>query len=176
MKIGFIGSQGTGKTTIAYELATKLKKEGHDVYVLSEVARSCPLPINEESTRSAQLWIMGKQITREQSAKGKIYVSDRTLLDSFAYALRVDKDFFESAKPFVEQYMTTYDLVFYLEPNDKYLVDDGTRSTDKKFRDEIDDIMLSLIEELDVSVTMVKAGDINYIFKQVMFELISKDA
>lgn len=155
MKIGFIGAQGTGKTTLAYKLAYNLKLQGHDVYVLSEVARSCPLPINEGTTRESQLWIMGKQITREQSAKGKIMVSDRTLLDSFAYSIWTDSEFFKYAKPFVSEYMKTYDFVFYLEPNDNYLIEDGIRSADKQFRDDIDNIMCSLIKELDINVIKV---------------------
>jgi len=173
MKIAFCGSQGTGKTTIAYKLAYKLKRAGHDVYVLSEVARSCPLPINEETTREAQLWIMGKQMTREQSAKGKIYVSDRTLLDSFAYAIRKDPEFFEPAKQFIKNYMTTYDFIFYMEPNDNYLMNDGTRSTDKKFRDDIDNIMKSLIDELDIDV--IKTRNVDDMFKQIIFELTTSE-
>lgn len=152
VKIGFMGPQGSGKTTAAYELATLLKKEGLDVYILSEVARSSPLPLNEGATRESQLWIMGKQLTREQSAKGNVLISDRTLLDGFSYSMRVDPKFFESMKPFIKKYMKTYDTIFYKEPNDKYLISDGTRSINKNFRDDIDRIMKDLVMELDVEV------------------------
>ena len=156
IKIGFVGAQGTGKTTAAYDLAAKLKKAGHDVYVLSEVARSCPLPINEDATFEAQLWIMGKQLTREQSAKGNILISDRTLLDSFCYSLRANKDFFKNMFPFIKEYMKTYDAIFLLKPNDDYLIDDGTRSTNKDFRDEIDEIMMKCIDTLEIPVIDVE--------------------
>lgn len=159
MKIGFIGAQGTGKTTMAYKVAYELKLLGHDVYVLSEVARSCPLPINQDTKKESQLWIMGKQITREQSARGKILVSDRTLLDSYSYSIWTDEEFFKHAMEFVGEYMNTYDFVFYLEPNDKYLLDDGTRDTDKNWRNEIDSIMTSLIDELNVKVIHVRDSD-----------------
>ena len=152
MKIGFIGSQGSGKTTTIYQLGADLKKEKLDVFVLTEVARSCPLPINEETTRKAQLWIMGKLITREQSSKGEVLIGDRTILDVFAYSYRVDPEFFEPFKPFVKKYMETYDVVFYLPPNDKFLLKDGFRSTNKEFRDEIDKILKDLIVELDIRV------------------------
>lgn len=150
LKIGFLGPQGSGKTTKAYELATLLKKKGYDVYILSEVARSCPLPINEDVTREAQLWILGKQLTREQSAKGQILISDRTLLDCFAYSVWAEPQFFKTLKPFIKVYMSTYDMIFYLNANDEYLIDDGIRSTNKTFRDDIDNIMIQLIEELGV--------------------------
>jgi len=167
MKIGFIGSQGTGKTTLAYKVAAELKMKGHDVYVLSEVARSCPLPINEGTTRESQLWIIGKQMTREQSAKGKIYITDRTILDPYCYGLRIDKEFFSTFKDFIKSYMTTYDLIFYLEPNDDYLVDDGTRSTDTKFRDEIDGLMKEQLNVLGVMYETIKPGDVNKILEYV---------
>ena len=161
MKIGFIGSQGSGKTTKAYELAAELKKEENDVYVLSEVARSCPFPINENTTREAQLWIMGKQITREQSSRGKILISDRTLLDSYSYAMKKDEPFFKHAKDFIREYMSTYDFVFYMEPSDEYLVEDGTRSVNTDFRDEIDEIMCNLMDEMEVDVINITDIDID---------------
>lgn len=152
IKVGFMGAQGCGKTTSAYSLATDLKKDGYDVYVLSEVARSCPLPLNEDATRESQLWILGKQMTREQSAKGQILIADRTVLDVFCYGVRKDKEFFETLVPFIKKYMTTYDVVFFLEPSDEYLVDDGIRSTDKKFRDEIDTLITRYIRGMSIKV------------------------
>lgn len=157
IKVGFIGAQGCGKTTAAYSLATELKKDGYDVYVLSEVARSCPLPLNEDATRESQLWILGKQMTREQSAKGQILIADRTVLDVFCYGVRKNKEFFETLTPFIKKYMTTYDVVFFLEPSDEYLIDDGVRSTDRKFRNEIDALITKYIRELDINV--IKTND-----------------
>jgi len=150
IKVGFVGSQGSGKTTKAYELATSLKKQRLDVYVLSEVARSCPFPINEDTDIQSQLWILGKTITREQSSKGHVLIHDRTLLDALAYSMYVNREFFEPLKAFIKNYMSTYDYIVYCRPNDSYLIDDGLRSISKKFRDEIDDIMTSLLDELDI--------------------------
>lgn len=166
MKIAFIGTQGSGKTTSAYQLATELKKNHNDVYVLSEIARSCPFPINKDATIQTQLWIFGKQITREQSSKGKILITDRTLLDVFCYGIRVD-GMFESLKPFIKEYMKTYDIIFYLTANDEYLINDGTRSTDKEFRDVIEQKMLKYIDELSINVTPIKSGDIDTMMKSI---------
>jgi len=155
-KIGLIGAQGTGKTTAAYELAAELKRRGKDVYVLSEVARSCPLPLNDAATIESQFWIMGKQLTREQSAISEILVSDRTLMDSLIYGYRKYPDMFRSLKPFVKRYMETYAAVIYFSPNDDYLMEDGTRSVDKQFRDEIDALMVAMIEEFDVETKSIE--------------------
>ena len=128
----------------------ELKKKGKDVYLLSEVARSCSLPINEETTIESQYWIFGKQLTREQSVKAEILISDRTVLDSLVYAYRKFPDAFDSLIPFVREYMKTYHAVIYLPKNDEYLKEDGIRSTNKQFRDEIDKLMLQALEDLDV--------------------------
>ena len=170
MKIGFVGSQGTGKTTLSYELAAELKKRGHDVYVLSEVARSCPLPINEETTKESQLWIIGKQMTREQSAKGKIYVSDRTILDPYCYGMRIDPDFFKDFESFIKAYLRTYDYIFYMPPNDDYLMDDGTRSTDTKFRDEIDSLMKWNLDKLKAKYVTLDDNNVNVVLKHLGFK------
>ena len=47
MKIAFIGTHGVGKTTLCYDLAAALKKRDLTVELVREVARECPLPINQ---------------------------------------------------------------------------------------------------------------------------------
>ncbi len=155
-KICLCGSQGSGKTTMMFRLAHDLKLKGHDVSVLSEVARSCPLPINEEVSDEAQFWIFAKQLSREQSMKGEILLTDRSLLDPLAYGIRRNPKLFRTLIPFVKEYMKTYDAVIYLPPNDNYLIDDGIRSVNKEFRDEIDKIMLGLIDELNVKTVTIE--------------------
>ena len=54
MKIAFIGSHGVGKTTLCFELAAALKRLDLSVDVVKEVARGCPLPINQATTVAAQ--------------------------------------------------------------------------------------------------------------------------
>ena len=165
-KIGFVGAQGSGKTTRAYELATALKKAGKDVYILSEVARSCPFELNEKATEETQLWIFGKQLTREQSSKGQILISDRTLMDSFCYGIRACPRLFKELEGFVREYLTTYDYIFYLKPNNDYLIDDGVRSTNAEFRDEIDNIITGYLEKF--SVPYVEEEDVERMARWVL--------
>ena len=56
MKLAFIGSHGVGKTTLCFDLASRLKRLDMDVDIVKEVARGCPLPINRETTLEAQSW------------------------------------------------------------------------------------------------------------------------
>ncbi|MFH1607709.1 MAG: AAA family ATPase [archaeon] len=87
MKIAFIGTHGTGKTTLAHELTSKLKKKGSDVDFLGEIVRKCPFPINENTTKKSQIWIILNQIIKEMETEErcKVLVSDRSVLDGYCY-------------------------------------------------------------------------------------------
>mgnify|MGYP001600272354 FL=1 len=70
-KISLISTHGTGKTTLCYEVAAELKKRGLKVKVFSEIAASAfeqGIPINENTTLPAQLYILMQHITEELRA------------------------------------------------------------------------------------------------------------
>jgi predicted ATPase len=155
MHIGFTGTHGTGKTTAVFELATALKKEGYDVSIKSNVARRCPLPINEKSTVRSQLWILATMMKEEIESTSQITISDRTLLDVLAYTKRLDKIVSETLQNFIRGYIKmTYDVVFYLSPmgEPEYLVDDGRRSTNRTFQHHIDVIIYDYIHKMNLDV------------------------
>ena len=87
MKIAFIGSHGVGKTTLCYDLASRLKRQDRAVDLVKEVARRCPLPINRDTTLEAQAWILHTQIADEIAAvaQNDIVICDRSVLDNYAY-------------------------------------------------------------------------------------------
>ena len=159
IKIGFTGTQGTGKTTACYELSTELKKQGYDVNIITEAARSCPLPINENTTVKSQLWIFGETIKREMGSNAQITVCDRTLLDIIVYMMRIEDRFSGSLRWFINLYMQTYDVMFYMDTKEGFLVDDGVRSINKEFQDEIKKMIDKEIEILEIPVSYVKTTD-----------------
>ena len=65
LKVAFIGTHGVGKTTLCYGLAARLKARDVALEIVHEVARRCPLPINEATTVAAQAWILHTQIGEE---------------------------------------------------------------------------------------------------------------
>lgn len=154
IKIAFAGTHGTGKTTLMLELAFHLKKNGYNVHLVSETARECPLPINEESTVESQLWIFGEMLKREQEAvkySKDFILCDRTLLDTLAYTKRVAPETAKTLDPFVRRYMSTYGLIVVLIPKNKdYLKDDGIRSTNKPFQKYIDFQIKDYLAEFEV--------------------------
>ena len=87
MKIALIGSHGVGKTTLCFELAARLKRRNIDVEIVREVARRCPLPINQGTTVEAQQWILHGQMMMEieAAAAHDAVLCDRSVLDNYCY-------------------------------------------------------------------------------------------
>jgi len=142
-KIAFIGSHGIRKTTAALAFASVIQRAGRSVEFAREVVRDNPLGINEGATSEAQLWVLTSQIRRELelSRKAECLVTDRGVMDNFAYYLRAgDGDDRFDAEPLVRQWSHTYDLVVRLTP-DVEIRADGVRSTSDSFRDEIEAIL-----------------------------------
>ena len=71
LKFGFIGTHGVGKTTLCYGLAARLKARDVVLDIVHEVARRCPLPINERTSLAAQSWILHTQIADELVAAAR---------------------------------------------------------------------------------------------------------
>jgi signal recognition particle GTPase len=56
MKIAFSGSHGTGKTTSVYKECLNYKRnQNKDVAIITEIARQCFLPINQNAPIVSQL-------------------------------------------------------------------------------------------------------------------------
>lgn len=161
LKVGFLGTHGTGKTTAAYALATELKKRGYDVDIITEAARSHPahLPINENTTTASQKWIFAEMLRRELESNAQISICDRTLLDVFAYTYRVDNVVGMSMLPFIKEHLKTYAVIFYMEPQKGYLKKDGTRSVNKQFQKDIKGIIDMMMFTMEKEFSYAKTTE-----------------
>jgi len=142
-KIAFIGSHAVRKTNAVHSFAGAVGRSGRSVEVGREVVRFSPLGMNERATPEAQLWVIMAQIREELElrTRAEVLVLDRAVIDNFAYFLRVTKgkDPFD-VTPLVANWSTTYDLYVRLRP-DTPLLADGVRSTNERFRNEIEKIL-----------------------------------
>jgi GTPase SAR1 family protein len=150
VKIAFIGTHGVGKTTLCYDLASRLKRQDRVVDLVQEVARTCPLPINRETTVDAQAWILHTQIAQELAASRHdgIVICDRSVLDNYAYLVhhagrRPDYD------ALVRQWVTTYDCLFKVPIIDPPTFD-GKRDVSQAFQHDIDRGIDALADAFDV--------------------------
>ncbi len=146
-KIAFIGSHSVRKTNAVHSFAGAVGRSGRSVEVGREVVRFNPLGLNEGATPEAQLWVVMAQIQQELELRNRadVLVTDRAVVDNFAYYLRVTKgsDPFD-IRPLVGNWSTTYDMYVRLRP-DVPLQADGVRSTSDKFRRDIEKILDQLV-------------------------------
>ena len=158
-KIAFVGSHGVGKTTLCYGLAARLKVRDVVLEIVHEVARRCPLPINEKTSLAAQSWILHTQISDEliAAARHPVVICDRSVLDNYAYmALACGRQ--PAIERFVMHWMKSYDLLFKV-PISGAATADGIRDTDEFFMRSIDQLVDSLLAEKRIAVQALPPGE-----------------
>jgi len=134
MRIGIIGSAGTGKTTLAKHLAqvlgVELVEEGVREW-LSQRGFSSPWELNEPLQVSLQEWYLENKIRRERECAD--FVSDRTVLDALVLSLlrgslrREDSTFGRFTELVLKHARTTYDLLILRARGILRIEDDGCR-------------------------------------------------
>ena len=151
-KVAFIGSHGVGKTTLCYGLAARLKRRDVGVEVVHEVARRCPLPINEETSVAAQSWILHTQIAEELVAQARypVVVCDRSVLDNYVYLL-LAAGRQEAPQGLVELWIRGYDLLVHV-PIVEELSPDGVRAPDPGFQYAVEERLSQELAGRDLPV------------------------
>lgn len=138
-KIAFIGTHGVGKTTLCYGLAGRLKRRDVSLEVVHEVARRCPLPINEETGVASESWILHTQAAEEIVAETRypVVICDRSVLDNYVYLLLAS-----GPRPgldaWIDEWMATYDLLVEVPAVESPRAD-GVRSEDPGFQRLVED-------------------------------------
>ena len=156
MKIAFTGAQGTGKTT----LLNMLKHQPNIQYkyeFIDEITRRMlkkGLQINEQGDNTTQLLIVNEHI------KNTLYtdcVLDRCILDGFVYTTwlydnnKVKGWVYQYSKQVFYHYKDSYDYIFYIKPEFD-IENDGVRSNNIRFRDEISALFETYIHEINVPI------------------------
>ena len=156
MKIAFTGAQSTGKTT----LLNRLKHDpmfNLEFEFIDEITRRMTkkgLKINEGGDDMTQLLIMNSHI--KNSLIDNVIV-DRCVLDGLVYTDwmcrkgKVQQWVLEYADNVFKMLIGRYDHIFYLVP-EFGIEDDGVRSTDIDFRNEIVILFEKYIKAWDIPV------------------------
>ena len=156
MKVAFVGSFSTGKTTLANRFALEW-----DMPLLPEVARevvALGFPLDKGATAETETLIFLKQWRAE--ANHDRFVADRSIYDVLAYAdwvmeqhrpARKEDHLWQEAREIaVLNLRARYDHVFYL-PVEFPIVLDGLRPDDPEFQADIDRRIRRLLEQADVA-------------------------
>ncbi|NHZ73466.1 MAG: AAA family ATPase [Nitrospirae bacterium] len=157
-KLAFVGSHGVGKTTLCYGLAARLKARDIHLEMVREVARRCPLPINQETNLAAQSWILHTQIAEELAAQSEydVVLCDRSVLDNYVYLLLAAGPQL-ALEGLVESWMSSYDLLFHV-PVVEAPSADGLRATSPTFQAAVEERLEQEIERRGLNVHSLSAS------------------
>jgi nicotinamide riboside kinase len=142
MRVSFAGAQSTGKTT----LLNKCKEVYKDYKFVDEVTRyvrkTYDVKINEIGGTETQLYILAEHIKNHLRVEENLML-DRCILDGYVYTKyqvvngKVSEQVLHAFNGVFGVLVDKLDYIFYTDPADVKLVDDGERSMDYKFRDDI---------------------------------------
>lgn len=149
MRVSFTGAQSTGKTT----LLNKCKEIYKDYKFVDEVTRyvrrTYDVKINEIGGTETQLYILAEHIKNHLRSDENL-ILDRCILDGYVYTKyqvvngKVSDQVLHAFNGVYSILMDKLDYIFYTDPADVKLVDDGERSVDFKFREDI----IAMFEDL----------------------------
>jgi len=158
-KLAVVSTHGVGKTTLVYSVAAELKKRGIKVKVFSEIAADAAemgIPINNNTTLQAQLYILMQHITEELGAAIRGYevvICDRSVFDNWIY---LERRCGRGRQAFIIDFLHNYADRFpydalYKLPLVGKLEEDGIRDAkDREFQKDIYDRINTLLNTLQI--------------------------
>lgn len=156
MIISFTGAQSTGKTTLLNSIKDFNPYLDSIDEVTRRIKREYNLPINEDGGDITQTMIMSDHIANIFRKYDSDVIFDRCALDGVVYTQwlynkgKVSKEVLQWAKKIYNTLIDKYDAIFVTSPEDVPLVDDGERSVDIDFREEIIDIFNMYIDDIKI--------------------------
>ena len=141
MLISFTGAQSTGKTTLLEVCKERYSGFTFVDEVTRKVKREYGVNINEIGSDETQLLILAEHIKNHMLPGDTIL--DRCIFDGYVYTKYLH-EIDQVSKPVLDMFVTAFDYlygrldyIFYTEPGDVKLVDDGVRSNNNEFRNSI---------------------------------------
>lgn len=162
MRIGIIGSQSVGKTTLMNVLRSEPIFTDYTICnELTRKVREMGFIINEDGNDRTQ-----KQIILEHFYNLLMYdrfLTDRTLVDCAVYTQwlydnkKVSRETYEMANQALHRNAQMYDLLFFIEPEFK-VVNDGIRSPSPQWQEEINILFKAKIDEYKIPVVKLSGS------------------
>lgn len=168
MLIGFTGAQSTGKSTLLNRMARDeyFRKCSFVKEVTRKVA-SKGLNINAHGDDTTQLFILSEHLYNHHAVE-KCMVLDRCIIDGYIYTRwlfeqgSVSEWVYKHACQLYNLLVKRLDVVFYTHPDDVPLEDDGVRSVDTQFRNDIIQLYNDHIHTRQMPTEfVVLKGDVN---------------
>lgn len=176
LKINFVGSQGTGKSTLLESMRKDSEFKGlkFQTEIVRDLVKKKNLSINEFGDANSQRIFFNAY---EKVLQKTGYVSDRCLIDVHAYTnwlydhKSTNKE--QELKSLYEEILRQrtsirnrdFGLVIYF-PIEFDIVADGVRSVNKEFQKEIDGIIIDTLTKFDISYFTI-TGSVEQRLKQL---------
>ena len=150
MLVGFTGAGCTGKSTLL-NICKQLLPDWNFVDEVTRKVMRDGLKINEDGDNLTQLFILKEHLNNHVVSEQDNWLLDRCILDGYVYTKWLNE------QGSVNNWVLTYaanllsmlggrlDVIFYTEPDDIQIVDDGERSINSKFRNDIVKIYENLL-------------------------------
>ena len=174
MKIGITGAHSTGKTTLLNALRGEASLAGYDYCVeVTRWVKRLGFSINENSSDEVQELVMIKHVYNMFMHDNS--VSDRTVLDGLVYSTwlnrngKVSNKTLDMVNKVYDRMEKEYDIIFYIRPEFE-VEDDGVRSIDKRFHQEIVDLFEEVIKRKQIPVVQL-TGSVRERVEQVLKEV-----
>lgn len=169
-RICLSGTQGTGKTTVL----NLFKKAGYPVVteVVRNLVKNKGITINQDGTDDTQRLVFNTYA--DVLGKTEKYVSDRGLIDVISYTAAgfCDGKVSEVVLSEQERQLKDFtnknpDIVYVYFPIEFPVVDDGVRSVDENYRQQIDNFIHDVLDAMEVDYLTVH-GTPEERFKQIL--------
>jgi GTPase SAR1 family protein len=146
MKIGFCGTMSVGKTTLVNALKELPEFAGYEFRTeRSKYLRDLGIPLNTDSTLKGQIIFFAE---RSSELFLDDIITDRTIIDVMAFtrlAKSIPYFMADALNDAVSHLIREYDHIFYVSPKGVELEDNGVRTINVKYRNEVDKEIQSLI-------------------------------
>ncbi len=163
MKIAISGAQSTGKTTLLNAIKKDFRRNGmlQKYTFFDELTRKIHqegIKINEDGNNLTQLLTLNVHVN---NIVHNNFVSDRSIIDAVCYTHylysedKVSEWVMNYANNALKEIVYLYDRIYYL-PNEIPIEDDGVRSSNKNFRDDIVELFEYYIQEYNLPVITLK--------------------
>ena len=139
MKIGFCGSMSVGKTTIVNALKELPEFKEYEFRTeRSKYLRDLGIPLNTDSTVKGQFVFLAE---RASELFHDNIITDRTVIDVMAFtrlAKSIPYYIADEVCQAASHLIREYDYIFYISPKGVEIEDNGVRTTDAEYRNEVD--------------------------------------
>ncbi len=150
--IQLIAGPGTGKSTLAHSLFSKLKKKGFNVEFVFEIAKE--MLFEENSAIKYQMQVFSEQLWKLRSKESKvdIIVTDTSLLLGLIYSREENPHFIPMT---IWEYNQYQNMTYFLEREDLVYQPHGRFQTEEQAK-EIDTTVLNLLKEHNIEYKSIK--------------------